>query len=171
MKKLRENQYLDSGFTLIETIVTLFIFSILITVVLSAFVSALNLQRRAFNIQQVEENGNFILESMAKEIRVSTVNTLDACPAASLSISHPINGTIVYSLSGTDLIRTVNGNQYTVNSNVVQFSRLQFCISGNANPDQRQPRVTLVASIRSTQTKQQATVDVQTTLSQRRLQE
>lgn len=171
MKKLRENQYLNFGFTLVETVVTIFIFSIIITVVLSAFVSALNLQRRAFNIQQVEENGNFILESMAKEIRVSTINTSDACPASSLSVSHPINGTIVYSLSGTDLIRTVNGNQYIVNSNVVQFSRLQFCISGNANPDQRQPRVTLVASIRSTQTKQQATIDVQTTLSQRRLQE
>lgn len=173
--KLRNQRFLNEGFTLAETIITLFIFSVLVTIIASTFISALDIQRRAFNIQQVEENANFILEAMAKEIRVSTLGTPDtncpSSPVASLSITHPVNGSVAYSLSGTDLIRTVNGIQTTVNSNVVQFSYLKFCVSGNTNPDQKQPRVTIIAQIKSANTKKQATIDIQTTLSQRLLQE
>lgn len=135
------------------------------------FVSSLDLQRRAFNIQQAEENASFILESMAKEIRVGQITGPDtvcpATPAATLSIVHPVNGNITYSLSGNAIHRNVNGTDSVMSSNTVQFTRLQFCISGTGVDDQKQPRVTIIASLRSAKTKQQATIDIQTTLSQR----
>lgn len=157
----------QNGFTLVETVVALLIFAILMTIVGSAFVNALNLQRRAFNIQRAVENSNFIVESMAKEIRVSQINGPDSgCPASpgsSLSINHPVNGSVTYGLSGTSIIR--NGN--VINSNDVEFTSLKFCVSGTPANDQRQPKVTIIAGIKSLDTSQQAVINVQTTVSQR----
>lgn len=165
----------NMGFTLIETITTAFIVSVLMMVVGSAFVSALNLQRRAFNVQQVQENGSYIMESIAKEIRVaSSITTADtncANPSQTLAIVHPVNGAVGYTLNGTNVQRTENGASSTINSNQVQFTRLQFCVYGNGGADLKQPRVTILATLRSTSTQRQATIDIQTTISLRNLQE
>ncbi|MEX2052896.1 MAG: prepilin-type N-terminal cleavage/methylation domain-containing protein [Candidatus Paceibacterota bacterium] len=162
-----------AGFTLIELLVATFIFGVIMVIVGSAFVNSLNLQRRAFNIQQAQENANFVLEVMAKEIRVAQVNTADTvCPGTpsnTLNITHPVNGDIIYSLSNGVIHRNVNGTDSILSSNTVEFTRVQFCISGATFFDDRQPRVTIIASVRSTKTQQQATIDFQTTLSQRTL--
>jgi len=162
-----------NGFTLIELMVSVFMFSILMIVVESAFVSSLDMQRRAFSIQQSEENANFMLESMAKEIRVSKVSGPDSdcqiSPAATLNIVHPVNGNVTYSLSGTAIHRTVNGQDTIISSNTIQFTRLRFCVSGSALKDNKQPRVTILASVRSASLLQQVSIDIQTTLSQRPL--
>ena len=175
MKPKTYNLKPDFGFTLVETIVTMAIFSLMVVVISAAFVSALDLQRRAFNIQQVEENVGFLLEAIAKEIRVSTIDDPDSncpsSPATVLNITHPVNGSIRYELAGTTLKRRVNGVDTIISANTVEFTRLQFCVSGNATTDQRQPRVTLIASMRSANIKQQAAMDFQTTLSARFLQE
>ncbi len=164
----------NAGFTLIEIITAFLIFSIILTVFSSVFLSSSRLQKKAFNIQQAEENANYILESMAKEIRVSRISGPDSnCPSSpvtSLSITHPVNGSIIYSLSGTSVQRTVNGTVTTISSNTVDFTRLQFCISGTPVREARdfkQPRVTILASIKSKKTQQQAGIDIQTTVSQR----
>lgn len=167
----------SAGFTLVETIATLFIFTLTVIFISSVFASAINMQRRAFNLQQVEENGNFLMETVAKEIRVATIdpsnpnNNCPATPANSLDITHPVNGTIRYWLNGTNLMRRVNGIDTVINGNTIEFTDLQFCISGNTTIDQQQPRVSLLATIRSRNTNNQAIVDFQTTLSSRYLQE
>lgn len=147
------------------------LFSLIMVLVSSAFISALDFQRRGLNMQQAQENGSFILESMAKEIRVSQVSGPDsACPsspAATLSMQHPVNGAIVYSLAGGAIHRSVNGADSVMSSNTVQFTNLKFCVSGTTIDDQLQPRVTIMASLKSVKTKQQAMIDFQTTLSQR----
>lgn len=159
----------SAGFTLVETITVIFLFSLLMVIMASAFVSFLNLQRRAFNIQQVEENTNFVLESMAKEIRVSQITSSDACTTNTLSITHPVNGDIIYSLSGNAINRNVNGIDNIISSNAIQFISLQFCIFGTAVGDSIQPRVTIVAGLKSAKTSQQALINFQTTISQRLL--
>lgn len=164
----RNNNY---GFTLVEMLTAIFLFSILMIVVGGAFVGSLNTQRTAFNIQQAEENANFTLESMAKEIRVGQVTSADtncpSSPATTLSISHPVNGSIIYSLSGGAIHRNANGTDTIISSNTVQFTRLQFCILGATTGDQKQPRVTILATVKSVKTQQQSSIDFQTTLSQR----
>ena len=173
-KKLPTTNYqlaTSAGFTLVETLVVILIFSVIAVLMGGVFLGSLEIQRRAFNFQQAEENAGFILEAMAKEIRVSQINGPDtncpATPAATLSMTHPVNGSIIYSLSGSVIHRNAGGIDTSISSNTVQFTRLQFCISGSSIDDQRQPRVTIVGSLRSTKTKQQATIDFQTTLSQR----
>ena len=160
-----------NGFTLVEILVAVLIFSIVAVVFSSTFISSSKLQKRAFNIQQVEENASYILESMAKEIRVSRVSGPDtncpSLPASTLSITHPVNGNIVYSLQGVSVQRTVGAIATTISSNTVEFTRLQFCISGTAIGDGKQPRVTILASMRSKSTLQRSSMDIQTAVSQR----
>mgnify|MGYP001583454228 CR=1 FL=1 len=161
----------QAGFTLFETLLVILLFSIMVVLMGSIFIGSLNLQRKAFNLQQAEENASFVLEAMAKEIRVSQISGPDtncpATPAVSLSITHPVNGNIIYSLSGNSIHRNVNGTDSIMNSNSVEFTNLKFCISGAAVDDGKQPRVTIMASVRSVKTQQQASINVQTTLSQR----
>lgn len=63
-----------AGFTLIEIIVAVAIFALVVVVVLEIFLASLNGQRKAFLLQEAQENSRYILESMTKEIRMSTVH-------------------------------------------------------------------------------------------------
>src|SRR3989344_7482502 len=163
----------ESGFTLIELLVAVFIFSILVTIAGGSFVSALSLQRRALNIKNTEENGRFILELMARELRVANpINTPDtSCPgsgASILSFQHPVNGAVVYSLSGGQVHRQVGGSDTIISNPNVEISRLNFCISGNSLNDDKQPRVTIILSLKSGGTMAESgTIDLQTSVSQR----
>lgn len=155
-------------------ITAVFIFSVLAAIFGNVFVTSLNLQRKALNTQQIIENTNFIFEAMAKEIRMGQITTPDSganceTPSATLSFVHPVNGNIVYTLSVGDLHRVVNGTDTVLNSNSIEFTRLQFCVLGSASGDNIQARVTLVANIRTKNVKQQDMVDIQTSLSQRLL--
>lgn len=164
---------MKKGFTLVEVLVAMLIFSVIMIVMVSVFVHSLSLQRRAFNLQQAEENASFVLEAIGKELRVAQITspvTNSNCPASpetTLTVTHPDNGTIKYYKQGTDVIREVGGIRGIMNSNTVEFIRLGFCVSGSATGDSRQPRVTLLATIQSKNSDNRATVDMQITLSPR----
>jgi prepilin-type N-terminal cleavage/methylation domain-containing protein len=168
-------QYMYSqqkGFTLIETLVTVALFSALAGIVGGTFLTMLNLQRRAFNVQQVQENASFILESMAKEIRVGQISSGDtgsctSTPDSVLSMINQDGETVVYTLVDGVIHKNTNGTDSIVSSNAVVFDQLGFCIDGQPAGDMKQPRVTILASLHSTQSSQQATLHVQTTVSQR----
>lgn len=176
-KCLKVHRSKAAGFTAVETIATIFVFSTVALVFGDALTGLLSLQRRAHSIQQVEENTGFVLGAMAKEVRVSQIidanTSCPASPASSLTMIHPVNGTITYSLVGTNVQRKVNlGETITntvFNTDTVQFTRLQFCIQGNNPLDQKQARVTVLLGVQSVNAIQSATMNVQTTLSPRLL--
>ena len=162
------------GFTLIEVLVAMTVFALIMLVSVSVFVYALDLQRRAFNLQQGIENANFVLESITKELRISEIAapfTDDTCPASPmtvLAVTNTAGESIRFFLENGNVIREVNETRTTMNSNTIAFSRFDFCVSG-AESDVRQPRVTIRAVLKTTNTKNPASVDIQTTLSLRML--
>ena len=165
-----------AGFTLFEVLVATSAFGILIVMVTAGFAQALKLQRRAFNIQQVQENINFVIEFIAREARVSEVqNSIfnpdcpDISPAPILCLDHPVNGIITYSLSGNEVHRNVNGVDSILTSNKVEFTRFDLYITGATTGDNLQPKTTVVVSARSKGTSEQVTIDTQITVSQRLL--
>ncbi|MDP3731120.1 MAG: type II secretion system protein [bacterium] len=167
----------SSGFTIMELIVVIALSSGVFAIAAGVFVQAIKMQRRAFFIQKVQENIGFALESMAKEIRVSSISTgnttCPSAPAQSLSINHPVNGNIDYFLSGTDLHRRLPGPgiDTVVNSIGTQINRMGFCISGNFADDKIQPRVTILLTVSNGHPNpdQNISIDIQTTVSQRLL--
>ncbi len=170
MKKSINNQ----GFTLIEMVVAVAVFSILMTIVGAIFTQTLNLQRTAFSLQNIEENSRFSLETMAREIRVAEIqNPPAACPSSptsSLLMTHPVNGEIEYRLSATDnrIHRIVNGIDTILTSEDVNVVRLSFCVSGVTEGDDEQPRITILMSMESG-AKNPQKVDLQTTITTRLL--
>lgn len=64
----------QSGFTLIEVLVSVAIFSIAISVIATVFFNTNNLQQRTKNLQQVQNEGRYILDKLAKEIRAREID-------------------------------------------------------------------------------------------------
>ena len=168
---------MKKGFTLVEVLISIFIFSIIMIITTSMFVYSLDLQHRALNLQQAEENASFILESMTKEIRVATidpavshVDCATASPETTLSVTNEDIGTIRYYLSGTDLIREVDGaSGPAMNSIAVQFTSLGFCVTGASTGDGLQPRITILATVKSARADPQAMMNIETSVSLREL--
>ena len=162
----------QKGFTLVELVTATFVFSIIIIVVATNFIDILRLQRRGFGAQKIQEEALFAIESMAREIRVSQIqspNDLN-CALTSLIIDHPINGPTVYGVSGGIINKTVGGNTFPVTSSKINFFRLNFCVKGSGIDDE-QPRITIVASIRTASDIEDLQFDIQTTVSSRDLRE
>ena len=174
MKNIRRQQ----GFTIVEVLVSAFVFSIIAIVVSGLFIQILALERRACASQKIQENGLFIMELMSREIRVSQIQNQDSpnCTATSLTIIHPVNGTITYTLNAGVLQRTavdpVTGVTTTtdLSSSTVAFSRLNFCIMGSGATDHIQARVAILASIQNKTGKDILSTSFETTVSSRDVQ-
>lgn len=171
MIKLPHNQ---KGFTIIEVLVASLIFSVIAIAVSSIFIQILGGQRRAFAAQKIQENGLFALETMSREIRVSKIENQESpdCSATSLTIEHPVNGTVTYAYNNSKIQRTVNGTVTNLTSSNVTIARFNFCVTGSLATDQKQPRVTMLASIENntTNNNNKFTFNLQTTVSSRDVQ-
>ena len=150
-------------------LVATFMFSMIMVVVGGLFARTMALQRKAFLIQQTQENVNFILESMAREIRIG-----HACPMPTscssddiLDLDHPINETIQYYLSDNQVHRVEKGTDTIISSSAVKITRLKFFVAGADNFDGKQPRVTIILRARTTNGDQFSEINAQTTVSQR----
>lgn len=163
--------YNQRGFGIVELIVTTFVFSIMSVIVTTNFVDILKLQRRGFAAQVIQEETLFVFEMMARDIRVSQIQSPNdlGCTLASLNIDHPVNGPTVYSISGGVINKTVSGNTFPITSSKVNFSRLNFCVRGSGI-DGEQPRVTIISSMRPTNG-EDLQFDIQTSVSSRDLRE
>lgn len=165
----------QSGFTLIEMLVASFVFSIVALTISGLFVQVLSHERRAFVAQKIQENGLFILELMAREIRVSQIINTDQnptgdspnCTLTSLTIRHPVNGTVTYALSNGVLQRTAGGITTDLSTTDIAFSRLNFCLMGSGPIDKQQARVAILAAIQNKTGKQILTFNLETTVSSR----
>lgn len=158
----------ESGFTVIEAIVATLVFSILMIASAGIFFRAIDLQRRAFAAQKIQENILFVMEAMARDIRVSQIcPTSSVCDSDTLSINHPIRGDLIFSLdTGRGVIvKTENAINVDMTSSEVTFSRFQFNVSG-AGPDCRDPKITIISSLRNTFGRP-ITIDLQTTITTR----
>lgn len=162
----------QSGFGIVEVIVTTFVFSIMTVIVATNFVDVLDLQRRGSAAQKIQEETLFAIESMAREIRVSQIRSPNDfnCALTSLTIDHPINGLTTYSVSNGIINKTVGGNSFSITSSKINFSRLNFCVRG-AGINNQQPRVTVVASVQTANGQDGLKFDIQTTVSSRDLRE
>lgn len=157
----------QKGFTVIEALVATAIFSIIAVIIAGILIQSIRIQKRSSLALKIQENAMTILETMAREIRVSDITNQDStCTASSLTMVHPVDGAINYTLDNGMVRKTTAGTANFISSSDIVFSRLIFCIRGSALGDNTQIRVTIVASI----TDKGGTsnpVDIQTTVTSR----
>ena len=130
----------EKGFTLIEVLISVTLFVVVITIISNLYLSAIGSQRKAFERQNVLDNSRFVLESMGRAIRQSSITS---ATISRLVIQHPTKGAITYEAVAGRLLET--GSPVVANNVLVET--LNFIVSGEAGSDGKQPRVTIVLVI------------------------
>jgi prepilin-type N-terminal cleavage/methylation domain-containing protein len=167
----------QQGFTLIELLIAAAVFTYVVSSISGLFVTAVNVQRRATGIQRIEENAQFALESIAREVRVSTVTSgdtvcspvVDPVATAELVIDHPINGIVTYRYDRSSGSGMLYRNDQPITSDNVDITSFAFCVSGSGR-DGHQTRVTIPATLQaSAGPSTRVSVSLQTTVTSRDL--
>jgi prepilin-type N-terminal cleavage/methylation domain-containing protein len=164
------------GFSLVELLVAATLFTFVVMGVSQLFAQALDIQRRATGYQKIQENALFVLESIAREVRVSAIQGVSGC-SDTLTIVHPVNGDVTYVYdrsSGTGVVTRESsvkgGGAEPITSHDVDVTLLSFCITGGG-VDGQQARVTVPIALQAVSGRASARVSVslQTTVVSRDL--
>ena len=154
-----------NGLTLVELLVATSIFSLVVLAAIGLLITSIKAQRKSIAIQNVQDNARYIIDFMSKEIRMSDFTSGNS---TALTIDHPVNGKVTYTFDNANNRVLRNGD--VINSDKVKTFG-NFYISGLGIGDGKQPYITIVLKVWAVGNKpeQGATIKLQTTLSQRRL--
>lgn len=147
------------GYTLLELIVSLGIFSVVMLVVTGAYLTLIALDRQARANNQLSTSLSFAIESMARSIRTGTEYDPGIAYAAcgqggsrSISFTDSQSQEISYILKGDNTIGQCTGSTCT-DSNAapltdprISITSLCFYVRGVGTGDDRQPQVTFTVS-------------------------
>ncbi len=122
-----------SGFTIVELILYMGLFSIFITVLTSIFISILDVQTKSESTSSVQQDSRFLFSRMIYDIhRASTINTPASAGQTSQSLTLVIGGsTYTYALTGEALTLTVDGVTESLSGYATQVSGFSVTRIGN----------------------------------------
>ncbi len=151
------------GFTLVEMIVAVGLFTAVMVVAGSSLLAILDANRKSQSLSAVMNNLNFALEGMSRGIRVGSTyhcgstgaltSPLDCVAGESFFAFEPYGGSsgssadqVVYRLNGTRLEQSVDGGTtyISVTAPEVVLTNVRFYTDGALKNDSRQPRVLII---------------------------
>ena len=160
------------GFTLIELIVAIGVFSTIVSIAVGGFVSALRTQRQTVALIAANSNASLTMEQMAREIRAGFDFCLPGqCIGTSeLSFKNAAGDVVTYRLNGVSgaVERGISGNFSPLTAENVSIRYLHFVLSGNDSRDGLSPRITVSMGVSSKELGVAGSVvNIQTTVSAR----
>jgi prepilin-type N-terminal cleavage/methylation domain-containing protein len=174
------NQYAGkskrSGFSLIELIVSVGIFSITATFAIGTLLTLTNAQRKAAALQSAFDNVRFAIESMSKDMRTGTNY---ACipandyPCTHFSYTNTIGEVIEYQLGSNQIQKNIASFGFQdVTDSSIYIKQLDFYLKNAALGDQLQPTVTIVVDGISGRSRAgvESKIQLQSTITPRKLQ-
>ena len=146
------------GYSLLELIVSLGIFSMVMLVVTGAYITLISLDRQARANNQLAASLSFAVESMARSMRTGTEYACNGnlsvpnCVSggASISFIDSQNQTITYRLKDDGSIGQCTGSPCTdatavsLTDSRIDIETIRFYVRGVGVGDSAQPRVTFV---------------------------
>lgn len=153
----------NKGFTLIEMIIALGVFSVVVTAATNLFTAGLKGQRKSLALQYLQNDARYALELMNKEIRMSHIGANSTEDVLHITTYKPSGMEVVsYFLDNGKIAR--NGESLT--SDRINVNRLKFYIKNQSTPPSL---VTIILDIngKGTDIEQQTTMNFQTTISTR----
>jgi len=159
----------SSGFTLVELLAAITIFSLVMTAVFGIFINAIKDQRIILAKQAVDDNALYAMESITKELRMAVSIATPGGNASSIAFGNSAGDSIAYSLSNGQIMRNdttlATGNQ-PVSSSEITISSLNFNV--NNWDSTHAPRITIfMRAQEATSSSSQATLEIQSTVSPR----
>ena len=133
------SKFQKSGFTLVEAVIVVFIFSLITLTATNLFTNTLYAHRQGIAMKEINEESQIILERMSKEIRMAKITSpINPTPyiVSSLSIKTNQDQNITYSF----VSNIVKINNQQLNSNKIQITNGQFYI---VNTNSTQPYITI----------------------------
>jgi len=100
--ELEVREQKERGFTLVELLTAMVVFSVILIVVGGVVNSVMKAQRKAFAIQNTQEAGRFMLEMVSKEVRTSVINTGDGANLTLLNIMNAEGDIFDYQFDNTN---------------------------------------------------------------------
>ena len=163
----------NKGFTLIEMVVAVAVFSLLVSVSTGILLSSLKAQRQSLATQEVLDQTSYLMEYMSRSLRMAKKDLAGTCTGTA-KLNYAFTGQCIkfinyhnecqqFCLDGTR-IRNEAGVYLTSSNLNVSFFGVN--LSGQYQPpaDTLQPRLTISLII---QGKEQSMIKIQTTISQR----
>lgn len=171
----------SSGFSLVEMLVSIGIFSLVMIVSVAAVVSMVNTNRYARAAKNVADNLAFAMESMSRNIKIGSSYNCGGWSGSSgtndgtcgsISFKDFRNGTIrAYRLSNGAVEQSFGGQSGPITASEIVVENLTFTVTGSSNTDLVEPRVRINLKAYSEVGKSKVYYALQTTVSQRGLDE
>lgn len=171
---------MNKGFTLLEMIVAIGVFSIAILISIGAFLNLENAEKKIQADIETQNNLRFALEIMSKEIRTGTsyhcslnpgVEPID-CPSGlnSLAFKNTSGQTIIYRQNSNRVEKSSDGGAFfqPLTASNITVENLKFYVVGALTGDNIQPRVLIGLKAIGQIGRAQSEFVLQTAVSQRK---
>lgn len=185
---------MKKGFTLVEMLVAVSIFSMVMLMATGSVFSIVEANKKTHSIKSVMTNLNFALESMARDIRVGLKYRCTNDSGDNNGVPADCGGTYGGSVFSYKANRDLDGDGYSDTDRVkywlsggrimrqeafetaipitaaeITVDALQFYVEGSPQYDSKQPKVVMVVRGSSGTGKIRSEFNIQTTISQRSL--
>ncbi len=178
----------SKGFTLIELIVVVSIFSFIVFIAADLFVSIVRQQRRILSQQELLNQTSYIVEYIGRALRMAKEDSDGSCLGAvdkNYVLTHSDSGIKFINHSDNDTCQeffwdsgdgkikeSKNGSQaLPLISDRLQVNHFNIKLSGESSSDDFQPRIVISMEVQVKGSGDQPKKQIQTTISQRNLDE
>jgi prepilin-type N-terminal cleavage/methylation domain-containing protein len=174
---------INTGFTLVEMMVAVAIFSLVMVVSAGAIFSVVRANQKANTLISVLDNVNFALESMSRQIRfgydyhcgdlgnpAEPRDCVYPLGASSFAFFDPnLTKTVVFRLNGNTIERQIGSEEFLpITAPSAIITNLSFFVDGAETQSLTQPKVTILLSgYAGSNPDTRSSFEVQTTVSQR----
>lgn len=191
MRKILEKFNNEKGISLIELVTAVAIFSLVMITVSGTFINAMKAQKTIIAKQSVAGNARYVMEFIAKEIKMAEVDALNLdltfndgagnklnagnSPSSIVSFISFSGDKIKYSLSGGKILRSnittlsIADDNQPISSDEVSITDLKFTVNDwnlTDGPGAAAPLITILIKAKSV-SEAAETIDLQTSVSPR----
>jgi prepilin-type N-terminal cleavage/methylation domain-containing protein len=136
-----------SGFTIVEFMVAIGLFSVIVSIAVGGLANAIRTQRQIAALIAANSNVSFALEQMARDIRTGSAFTTTGS-GSELDFTDPYGQSVAYRLNAGKVEKNAGDGNFqaiTGDNAVVQY--LNFTLLGNLPGDGYPPRITIIIGI------------------------
>ncbi len=148
-----------TGFTLIEIMGSVVIFSVIVLIVTGIFISILRVQRVVLATQEILDQASYALEYMSRAMRMAKKDLTGVCLSDS-GLNYELTSTGVkfidydnncteYYLENNQLKKRIGGDVAALTSQKLKVNYFKIILDGENQTDTKQPRVTFSFEIES----------------------